>query len=62
MAEIYSDYMKKFMTLCFLLCVSFYLFADEIDIYPSPEGIVAMNNFCFNYSINKIHFYQEQSG
>jgi hypothetical protein len=37
--------MKKFMTLCFLLCVSFYLFADEIDIYPSPEGIIASDYF-----------------
>lgn len=45
MPDTYSDYMKKFMTLCFLLSVSFYLFADEIDIYPSPEGIVASDNF-----------------
>jgi len=37
--------MKKFMTLCSLLCVSFYLFADEIDIYPSPEGIIASDYF-----------------
>jgi hypothetical protein len=37
--------MKKFITICILQCVSFYLFADEVDIYPSPEGIVASDNF-----------------
>ena len=37
--------MKIFITLCSLLCVSFYLFADEIDIYPSPEGIIASGYF-----------------
>lgn len=37
--------MKIIITLCSLLCVSFYLFADEIDIYPTPEGINSSDNF-----------------
>ena len=37
--------MKKIAAIFVLQCISFYLIAGEIDIYPSPEGIAASDNF-----------------
>ena len=37
--------MKRLIAICILQIISFYLFAGEIDIYPSPEGIEASDNF-----------------
>ena len=37
--------MNKIISICILQCISFYLLAAEIDIYPSTEGILASDNF-----------------